>query len=970
MAERNERSRGDFSFNRGRPADNPPLIGLVVTVIVSFLLRVRRRLEALVEAVYFRARRAHQRHLEAFGRELTQAAELDGVVDAIKQVLSDALAPSHVYVYLSRADTRLYVAHGSPRPEGDICFDLDGSVAHVLARQRKPLRLPPDGPLPPELITDSARLRVLEVEVLAGLKGQERLAGFIALGPKRSGRRYVFGDLRFVEDLADQAALAVERAQVISDLERRVSELNVLSRISQAVNFTFEFGDLLELVYAQASDLLDTTNFFIALHDPAADELYYALYVQEDERISEREGKRWRLGRGLLSEVVRSGQPIRTDDYVAECAKRDVRPREHGLHAWMGVPLNAGGSTLGAMAVASTTPGFAYTDEQLGVFWIIADTAATAIDKSRLFTETERRAHQLAALNQISTRMAQVLDVEELLRLIVSSAVDILQTESGSLLLTEPETGDLEFRVATGPAGQLLVGTRLPRGTGVVGAVAERGEPVIVNDVRQDPRWFPGIDQDTDFRTEALLAAPLSTHDDVIGVLEVINKRDGSIFGDEDVQLLTTFAAQAAIAIENARLFQQTDAALAERMEELKMLARIDRELNSGLEIDRIVGLTLDWAMRVSGANAGVIGSVEPERGLVSMVHYGCGPEAEESLAKSLPLEGGILGRVIQTGTPELVNNISLDPDNLPLSPDTRAELVVPLRAGGEVVGVIILESYNPSTLTQGDMEFVVRLAEHASPAIANARLFADLKAANEAKSDFVSVVSHELKTPMTSIKGFADLLMQGAVGEVSTGQLQFLSTIRSNVDRMGTLVSDLADITRIEAGQIRLEVSPIEVRAVIEDTLRGTRNLIEAKNQDLQVLLPEGLPLIQADHMRLVQVMTNLVSNAHKYTSEGGAIIIGAEMRENNWDPEGPSPIVHIYVKDDGIGMSLEDRDRLFQKFFRSENPQTRQMPGTGLGLSITKNLVELHGGRIWAESELGAGSTFHFTIPVAGSG
>ncbi len=946
-------------------ADNPVLIALVVTAVAFALLPFRRRLETMIDSIYYRRRYTYQQHLEMFGRELAKVVNLDTVVNHIKQTVADALAPSHLYVFMLGPGTNHFIAHGNPRPESDVRFDADGGVVRVLNEHYKVLHLFSGQPLPPELITDSARLRVLGAEILAGLRNQGRVSGFIALGPRRSGEPYIFEDMRFLEELAEQAALGVERAQVITDLERRVAELNVLSRVSQAVNFTVEFGDLLELVYAQTSKVLDTSNFFIALHDPSAAELYYAFYLQNDERLLEREGERWRMGRGLLSEVVRTGQPIRTDDYLSECAKRDVRPREHGFRAWMGVPLNAGATTMGAMAVASTMPGFTYTDDQLKVFWAIADTAATAIDKSRLFTETERRARQLAALNQISTRLAQVLDVDELLTLIMDSAVDILQTESGSLLLVDEDTGGLEFRVATGKVGSLLVGTKLPRGTGVVGTVAERGESIIVNDVRHDPRWFAGVDRETDFRTEALMAVPLTVHNRVIGVLEVVNKRDGSIFTEEDVQLLTTFAAQASIAIENTRLYQQTNEALASRVEELKMLARIDRELNVGLEVNRIVELTLDWAMRISNANAGAVASVDRERGLQVLLHYGYGLEADDLLSVPLPVDRGIFGRVIRTGRAELVHKVNLDPDYMPISLNTKAQMAVPLRSGGEVVGVIILDSYSDSIFTEADLEFVVRVAEHASPALANARLYAFLKDANEAKSEFVSFVSHELKTPMTSIKGYTDLLLQGAVGEVSQTQAQFLSTIRSNIERMATLVSDLADITRIEAGQLRLEKSPIEVRAVIEDTLRGVQNLIEGKNQNLQVRLPDDLPLVQGDQARLVQVMTNLLSNAHKYTPEGGTITVNAEVSANIWDPDGPSTVMHLWVRDTGIGMSEDDLTSLFQKFFRSD--QAKQVPGTGLGLSITKNLVELHGGAIWAESTLGVGSTFHFTLPLA---
>lgn len=949
--------------------DSPLLIAIVVTILAFMLLPLRTSLEKLVDRVYFRTRHAYQRRLETLGRQLTQAVEPDEVINTIRETLNDALMPSYIYIYMYDISTNHYTARGDHALASDMRFDKTGGLVQTLVRQHNIIYLDSETGVPPELISDVARLRVLQVVLLAALKGKgrEQLTGFVALGGKRSGEPYVYEDLRFIENVVEQASVAVERSQVIADLSRRVGDLDALSKVAQAVNFTIEFDDLLELVYAQTTRVIDTSYFFIALYEEETNELYYAFYSQNDERVKEREGERWKLGRGLISEVVRLGQPIRTGDYLTECAKRDVRPRERDLHAWMGIAMNAGTGTLGVIAVANSMPGFAFTDEQYKVFWSIADAAATAIDKSRLFTETETRARQLAALNKISNQLSQELDVEALLQLIVNSASEILNAETGSLLLTDAETGDLMFRVAIGQASQHLIGERLPRGTGVVGTVAERGEAVIVNDVRHDPRWYGGLDQDLDFETKAVLAVPLIAQNTVIGVLELINKKDGSTFNKEDEQLLTTFGAQAAVAIQNARLFQQTDKELARRNKELEMLARIDRDLNAELEFNRIIELTLHWSMRVSGANAGAIGLVV-EDGLAIIKHYGYGAEIGSTFSKPLPLDSGISGRVISSGVPELVQRVGLDADYLPISLDTKAEMVVPLRTGGEVVGVILLDSYVAGALTEDDLHSVVRVAEHASPAITNARLYADLQEANEAKSTFVGLVSHELKNPMTSIGGYADMLMKGGVGEVSAAQQRFLSTILSNVERMRTLVSDLEDITAIETGKIKLMPKSVPLNSVVDETIVVTGHMIDDKGQNLQLRVPDDLPPIYADRNRIVQVLTNLVSNASKYTDEGGTIVVGAEVTRNVWEDGGaPDEIMHVYVQDTGRGMSDEVLENLFQKFYRDPDVKESGIPGTGLGLNITKTLVDLHGGQIWVNSKLEEGSTFHFTVPLA---
>ena len=258
-------------------------------------------------------------------------------------------------------------------------------------------------------------------------------------------------------------------------------------------------------------------------------------------------------------------------------------------------------------------------------------------------------------------------------------------------------------------------------------------------------------------------------------------------------------------------------------------------------------------------------------------------------------------------------------------------------------------------------------MSDHAAIAISNAQLYGEVQRANLAKSEFVSFVAHELKNPMTSIKGYSELLAGGAVGPINEMQSNFLNTIRSNVERMSTLVSDLNDNSKIEAGRLRLDFKAMNVAELVDEVSRSSKRQIEDKKQTIQVELPAQLPPVWADRTRVGQVLTNLVSNAFKYTPESGVITVGAEDSNNLWDPEGASRVVHLWVRDNGIGISAEDQSKIFQKFFRSDDSKAREAPGTGLGLNITKSLVEMQGGRIWFESEYRKGTTFHFTVPVA---
>jgi signal transduction histidine kinase len=326
------------------------------------------------------------------------------------------------------------------------------------------------------------------------------------------------------------------------------------------------------------------------------------------------------------------------------------------------------------------------------------------------------------------------------------------------------------------------------------------------------------------------------------------------------------------------------------------------------------------------------------------------------------PLTKGVIGRVARTGEPAWINDITRESNYVPKNHRTRSLLVVPVLREGRVISVIDLESTDPDYFTSDDMAFVKGLANHAAIAIENAQLFEQVNEANQAKTEFMSTASHELKIPMTSIKGYAKLLGMGAGGPLSDQQREFVHVIVNNVDRMSQLVNDLLDVSRIEAGRIRLEIRDVQMEDVIQEVLESIQTQIENKKLNLKVDLAQNLPELRADYNRIVQIVTNLLSNAYKYTPEEGTITVVAKPHNNGDDIEG----IAVTVQDTGFGISEEDQAKLFNTFFRSSDQSVRDQPGTGLGLSITKKMVESHGGELTFESKLGQGSSFTFTMPL----
>jgi len=949
-------------FAIAMPSDNPYLIGGLVFVIAVILDPVRTRLQGLVDGTFFRGQRAYEDRIRTFSHELTGALDLETIGRVLRQQIASSLVPDrlHIYTYDAMNDQYIALANGDGRPTSDIRFSSNSSLVRYFQRETIPLYL--DAINPPSILRgDEARLSLLGARLFVALPGENKPVGWLALGTPPSGGVYTPKDLDFLDNISDQASVAIARVQTVIDLERRVQEMNALTRVSQGVNVTLTFDDVLELIFAQATLIIPSSLFHITLYNKAGNYFYYGFCVDENERVTGHENRPLPPSLGLGQEIIRKGHPILTQDYMRECRALNITPAAQGIYAWMGVPLNAGAETMGSLSVGSDDATVTYTRAQLDLLQAIADQTVGAIVKARLLQESEQRTYQLSTLNEITRQLTSTLEQEPLLQNILENAVSILNCEAGTLFLVDEQTGELIFRVTVGPVAGNLLGHRLPAGTGIVGRAVQARAPVIENDAQRSSGRFEGADKQTGFVSRSLLAVPMQIKDRVLGVIEVINRRDGLPFVADDQNLLTAFAGQAAVAVENARLYALTDQELAARVEELQVMGRIDRELNASLEIDRALRITLEWAMRQSSAEAGLIGMVEEDH-LRIMAQQGYDDVLTDDTDSRLPLKLPAIQSAVESGQPNQISLVSNGAKGI--LPTAHTQIIIPIRREALVIGLILLESASDS---QENLAFLNRLSDHAAIAISNAQLYDEVQRANLAKSDFVSFVAHELKNPMTSIKGYSELLAAGSVGQINEMQTNFLSTIRSNVERMSALVSDLNDNAKIEAGRLRLDYKPVDVADVVDEVVRSTKRQVDDKRQSLELHLPAQLPPVWADRIRMGQVLTNLVSNAHKYTPEGGNVKLGAEVTGNQWDPEGAKQVVHLWVKDNGIGISVEDQTKVFQKFFRSDDSKAREVPGTGLGLNITRSLVEMQGGRIWFDSEYRKGTTFHFTIPIA---
>ena len=330
--------------------------------------------------------------------------------------------------------------------------------------------------------------------------------------------------------------------------------------------------------------------------------------------------------------------------------------------------------------------------------------------------------------------------------------------------------------------------------------------------------------------------------------------------------------------------------------------------------------------------------------------------EEEHSEDRLVALDHAIVRKIMKDGRSVLTRNVTEEEsvDGTPAS----MQLAVPIQQDGEITGLITLETQQNIEINREDIAFVERLSDRAAVAIKNAKLYEAIQDANKAKSEFISLVAHELRVPMTSIKGYTDLMNAGLAGPLSDQQKQFLEVIRRNLSRMSSLISDLSDINHIESGRMKFDLKPFDLREVVGDVADSLRERIENREQTLHIEIEDDLPEVFADTTRIAQVVSNLMSNANKYTQDGGDITLRA------W-PNGR--YAYVSIQDNGLGISEENQQKLFTQFFRAEDKEVRAQAGWGLGLSIVRRMVEAQNGEITFESKLGEGSTFTFTVPLA---
>ncbi len=585
----------------------------------------------------------------------------------------------------------------------------------------------------------------------------------------------------------------------------------------------------------------------------------------------------------------------------------------------------------------------------------------------------EVREQQVATNEVLQVVGRFTFDLQPVFTTVVQNAARLCRADHGFIWLFDGAV----YRLAVAYSGshefrKLLAQNPISAGRGtLVGKVALEHRTIQIPDVLVDPdyQWREALALGS-FRT--LLGVPMLKDGVPIGVI-VLVRTHVDPFTDRQIELVTTFAAQGVIAIENVRLFQELQSrthALTRSVEELQALGKISQAVNSSLDLHEVLTTIVIHAVQLSGTDVGSIYQFdEATQGFTLRAAHGLSEELMQSIRQTpLTLRETVMGQAAlkrePVQLPDLLNGPADPLREVMVRAGFRAMLAVPLLRENRIVGALVVRRKAPGHFPRKTVQLLQTFASQSVLAIENARLFQEveeknrqLQVASQHKSEFLASMSHELRTPLNAIIGFSEVLLEQMFGDLNAKQGEYLQDILSSGRLLLDLINDILDLSKVEAGRMELERGHVFLPEALESSLTVVRERASRHRITLGLDIDPEIGIIEADERKIKQILFNLLSNAVKFTPDGGRVDVTTRLVDGE---------VHVAVRDTGIGITPEDQEHIFESFQRARHTPAHKQEGTGLGLTLSKRFVEMHGGCIWLESQVGIGSTFTFTLPV----
>jgi GAF domain-containing protein/DNA-binding NarL/FixJ family response regulator len=969
---------------------------------------------AIENARLYAAEQERRNQLEAVravNEEITRELDLQTLLGLILRYTQELTQATSITINLWDEEAQVLVPQtwfGFDTWRGELPLRLGEGVAGTVAKRREGL-IVNDFRTSPYALPIFLERTTYTAAMAEPLLYRDRLIGVLAVGREQTGQPFTEKDRELLALFAAQAAIAIENARLHETTVRRAQELGTLNELTRTLTSVMDPRAVPKAVLTAVQSMIPDAacRLFDRVSGEGETEVFRLVASVGLGEAGSRLGLQLACGEGLVGIAAATRQPVVSADITHDPRFQDKEwAVTEDLTSCIALPLIFRDRTTGALVIFTHTS-HDFTGEEVGLLQAFAGQATIALESARLYRDALEKSERLEGLTRTSATIAGTLRLEEVLDAIVEEAAKLLRMEGAGFRLVEGDR--LVVGSKCGVAHNVMLSPSIRIGESVTGLVAQQGRPIMIRDLRDNDQHL------SEHRAAAVthgvaayLGVPVRCRDRIIGVLNVYGK-EPQTFSEAEVRLLTVFADHAAIAIENARLYEATQKELADQSraeealkkseeharhlaQESATMAEIGRIISSTLNVDEVYDSFATEVKKLIPFDRIVINSINVEKNLVRNLYISGENLQDRNTSDVYPLQGSGNAEMVHTKASLLIQteDFRAYQDRFPRLVSTfqagfRSILNVPLFAKGQVVGGLLLRSRQPNAYTERDVRLAERIGSQIAGTIANVQLYlenlrlydtirqhaadlevrvrdrtAELEEALRVKVEFLAKMSHELRTPLNHVIGFSELLQQEVGGALSPKQATYVDRIHNGGKRLLQLISDILDITQVDAGKSRLHLEPVIVASLIEEILGPVQVLMTQKRLKVTTALDPWLPFIVADRFKLVQVLHNLVGNAVKFTPDGGTINIvsrrigGAAARKSDEEnrPAPPDDYAEVIVEDSGIGIRAEDLETIFGPFYQVNGSENRAYGGAGLGLALVRKLVELHGGRVWAES------------------
>lgn len=766
-------------------------------------------------------------------------------------------------------------------------------------------------------------------------------------------------DAALAQALATQVAAAISAARHYESEMRRAERFRAISEISLAIS-QLDLTSVLEVVYRKVSSLMDTSSFYIGLYDAETEQLRIVGSYEHGERIPDTVQH---VGEGLTGLVLRTRKRMIIHDSEVESLPDTVIVQGDVPRSFLMFPLITQEHPVGVISVQSYQPN-AYTSGDIALLETIAGAVATAIDNAQLYNATAGQVAALETLHQMSLKLASVQSRERVAQLVLKAVTELFEPSEACLFLTsnppqEPEMweGYVECGTGTQP-----IRSRNPANDMFAQQITATGRPVVLHDIDAMQTVAAACERPA----RAVAGYPLVRGDSHLGALMLYYDQP-HYFRASTLRTLELLCMQAATALENAVYYQR----LRQQLDEVSALHDLAREVSNCEGLDDMLQVVIHRLRDVYDCRAASIALYDPECNQV-VTRAAVGLDPQYLPAARFELGEFVAGHVVVTGEVVYVRDTQAEPDFRVIDPAVRSILAVPLTVHDQVIGTLSIDSASPNAFTPDHERLLTIAGSQLAAAIETLRLLEEtreraaqlseanktLRAVDKLRDELVQNVSHELRSPLALVRGYAGLMRDGELGLVTPEQFEALTMIDQKAEAISRLINDILSLETIRRDT--LELGLVDLAEVAQQSVNGARLVHGERGYTFVYEAAPGDYTVEGDRDRLTQIIDNLLGNAIKFSPPCSTITVRLSPGE---DPGS----VTIEIIDQGIGIPAEKLKQIFERFYQVEHAGLAHRGGAGLGLSIVQRILEAHGGSIGVHSVEGEGSTFTCTLPLA---